>query len=108
MNKHAGDVEKATETPGRAGCRTSSTSTFATSFCGPRTPCAPVRARVPTMPDELREPMHGIGFHFGDDSPETDASPPAVLALAEHLTGVAITPQLPAGTAFTCGSVEIR
>ncbi|MEU0275190.1 DUF6461 domain-containing protein [Streptomyces sp. NPDC006307] len=29
-------------------------------------------------------------------------------ALAEHLTGVALTPELLDGTTFTCGSVEVR
>ncbi|MFE5620828.1 DUF6461 domain-containing protein [Streptomyces virginiae] len=36
-----------------------------------------------------------IGFHVDDDAPETgtDLSSPAAFALAEHLTGVAITPE---------------
>ncbi|MFE1029718.1 DUF6461 domain-containing protein [Streptomyces sp. NPDC058818] len=61
-----------------------------------------------TTPDELLDVMHSIGFHFGDNSPETDVSPLAAFALAQYLTGVAITPELLEGTAFTCGSVVVR
>ncbi|MGW1029311.1 DUF6461 domain-containing protein [Streptomyces sp. NPDC002577] len=61
-----------------------------------------------TTPDELLDVMHRIGFHFGEEAPETDLSAPAAFALAEHLTGVAITPELLLDTTFTCGSVEVR
>lgn len=62
-----------------------------------------------TTPDELLDVMTRIGFHF-DDVPETemDLSSPAAFALAEHLTGVAITPELLQSTSFTCASVQIR
>ncbi|WP_327337338.1 DUF6461 domain-containing protein [Streptomyces sp. NBC_01324] len=59
-------------------------------------------------PDELLDVMEGIGFHFDDDDPETDLSAPAAFALAEHLTGVAITPALLQETTFTCATVKIR
>ncbi|MFE0380808.1 DUF6461 domain-containing protein [Streptomyces inhibens] len=61
-----------------------------------------------TTPDELLDVMHNIGFHFGEDSPETDVSPLAAFALAQHITGVAITPELLEGTTFTCCSAEVR
>ncbi|MEU3528881.1 DUF6461 domain-containing protein [Streptomyces sp. NPDC038707] len=65
-----------------------------------------------TTPDELLDVMHGIGFPLGDegeaDAPGTDLSAPAAFALAEHLTGVAVTPELLERTAFTCGSVRVR
>ncbi|MFH8582235.1 DUF6461 domain-containing protein [Streptomyces zaomyceticus] len=61
-----------------------------------------------TEPDELRDVMEGIGFHFDDDDPEKDLSAPAAFALAEHLTGVAVTPALLQDTTFTCTTVKIR
>jgi hypothetical protein len=63
-----------------------------------------------TTPDELLDVMVRIGFHVDDDAPEseTDLSSPAAFALAEHLTGVAITPELLQDTTFTCATVQIR
>lgn len=63
-----------------------------------------------TTSDELLDVMTRIGFHFDDDAPETemDLSSPAAFALAEHLTGVAITPELLQDTTFTCATVQIR
>ncbi|WP_328303261.1 DUF6461 domain-containing protein [Streptomyces sp. NBC_00435] len=62
-----------------------------------------------TTPDELLDVITRIGFHV-DDAPETeiDLSSPAAFALAEHLTGVAITPELLQDTTFTCATVRIR
>jgi Family of unknown function (DUF6461) len=60
-----------------------------------------------TTPDERLDLMHRIGFHFGEDSPETDLSSLAAFALAEHLTGVTLTPELLQETTFTCGSAGI-
>ncbi|KKZ75059.1 DUF6461 domain-containing protein [Streptomyces showdoensis] len=59
-------------------------------------------------PDDLLDVMERIGFHFEDDDPETELSSPAAFALAEHLTGVAITPTLLQATTFTCATVRIR
>ncbi|WP_432105686.1 DUF6461 domain-containing protein [Streptomyces sp. bgisy091] len=59
-------------------------------------------------PDGLLDVMRRTGFHFDDDDPETDLSSPAAFALAEHLTGVAITPELLRSTTFTCATVLIR
>jgi hypothetical protein len=59
-----------------------------------------------TAPDEHLDLMHRIGFHFGEEEPETDLSPQAAFALAEHLTGVALTPELLHETTFTCGSAR--
>ncbi|MFI7354807.1 DUF6461 domain-containing protein [Streptomyces avidinii] len=63
-----------------------------------------------TTPDELLDVMTRIGFHVDDDAPETerDLSSAAAFALAEHLTGVAITPELLQDTTFTCATVRIR
>ncbi|MBM7439342.1 DUF6461 domain-containing protein [Streptomyces sp. HB132] len=61
-----------------------------------------------TASDELVDVMQRIGFHFGEDAPETDLSSPAAFALAEHLTGIAITPTLLEDTTYTCATVEIR
>ncbi|MGW6704656.1 DUF6461 domain-containing protein [Streptomyces sp. NPDC054956] len=62
------------------------------------------------VPDELLDVMTDIGFHFGNNAPEadTDLSSPAAFALAEHITGVAITSKLLQDTTFTCATVHIR
>ncbi|MGW5781966.1 DUF6461 domain-containing protein [Streptomyces sp. NPDC003863] len=39
---------------------------------------------------------------------ETDLLSPAAFALAEYLTGVAVTPALLQDTTFTCATVKIR
>lgn len=65
-------------------------------------------SRWGTTPDDLVDVMHRIGFHFGPEIRETDLSVPAAFALAEHLTGIPITPELLEETTFTCGSVPIR
>ncbi len=61
-----------------------------------------------SAPDELVDVMQDIGFHFGEDAPETDLSSPAAFALAEHVTGVAVTPALLEDTTFSCFTVRIR
>ncbi|MFD8643554.1 DUF6461 domain-containing protein [Streptomyces zaomyceticus] len=61
-----------------------------------------------TEPDGLLDVMRRIGFHLDDDFPERDLSSPAAFALAEHLTGVAVTPTLLDVTMFTCATVKIR
>ncbi|MYV56088.1 DUF6461 domain-containing protein [Streptomyces sp. SID3212] len=63
-----------------------------------------------TTPDVFLDVMTRIGFHVDEDAPETerDLSSPAAFALAEHLTGIAITPELLQDTAFTCATVQIR
>ncbi|MEV0915904.1 DUF6461 domain-containing protein [Streptomyces sp. NPDC049967] len=61
-----------------------------------------------TGPDELLDVMERIGFHLDEEAPETDLSSPAAFALAEHLTGVAITPALLQETTFTCATVQIQ
>ncbi|MFJ4503275.1 DUF6461 domain-containing protein [Streptomyces sp. NPDC088864] len=61
-----------------------------------------------TAPDELLDVMRRIGFHFDDDDPETDLSSPAAFALAEHLTGIALTPALLQDTTFTCATTRTR
>jgi hypothetical protein len=63
-----------------------------------------------TNPDELLEVMHHSGFQFWDEISDTadHLAAEAAFALAEHLTGVRITPELLKDTAFVCGSAEIR
>ncbi|MEU1203298.1 DUF6461 domain-containing protein [Streptomyces sp. NPDC005813] len=63
-----------------------------------------------TTPDELLDAMHRSGFQFWDETSDT-AEPlaaEAAFALAEHLTGVHITPELLRDATFVCGSTEIR
>lgn len=62
-----------------------------------------------TTPDALLDAMHHIGFQFGDEISDTadDLDTEAAFALAEHLTGVRITPELLRDTTFICGSAEI-
>ncbi|MGX1270832.1 DUF6461 domain-containing protein [Streptomyces phaeoluteigriseus] len=62
-----------------------------------------------TTPDEHLEAMHRIGFQFWAETSDTaeNLSEPAAFALAEHLTGVRITPELLHATTFTCGSATI-
>lgn len=63
-----------------------------------------------TTPDELLEAMHHSGFQFWDETSDTAEilAAEAAFALAEHLTGVRITPGLLQDTTFICGSAEIR
>lgn len=63
-----------------------------------------------TTPDELLEVMHHSGFQFWDETSDTadHLAAEAAFALAEHLTGVRITPELLQDTTFVCGSAEIR
>ncbi|MFJ9033220.1 DUF6461 domain-containing protein [Streptomyces sp. NPDC102274] len=61
-------------------------------------------------PDEPLEAMHRIGFQFWAETSDSDEnlSTAAAFALAEHLTGVRVTPELLHETTFTCGSARIR
>ncbi|MEU8508721.1 DUF6461 domain-containing protein [Streptomyces brevispora] len=61
-----------------------------------------------STPDGLRDVMERIGFPLEEEAPETDLSSPAAFALAEELTGVAVTPALLRDTTFTCATVRIR
>ncbi|WP_251056677.1 DUF6461 domain-containing protein [Streptomyces sp. ISL-94] len=61
-----------------------------------------------TAPDELLDVMQRIGFHLEEENPETDLSSPAAFPLAEHLTGIAITPALLQDTTFTCATIQIQ
>ncbi|WP_256356325.1 DUF6461 domain-containing protein [Streptomyces sp. PKU-EA00015] len=47
---------------------------------------------------------------FWEETSDTaeNLSVPAAFALAEHLTGIRITPELLQETTFTCGSAKIR
>ncbi|MBV1938753.1 hypothetical protein KUF83_19620 [Streptomyces sp. BV286] len=63
-----------------------------------------------TTPDELLDAMHHSGFQFWDETSDTaeHLATEAAFALAEHLTGVRITPEILQDTTFACGSAEIR
>lgn len=63
-----------------------------------------------TTPDELLQPMHDIGFQFWAETSDTAdvLAGPAAFALAEHLTGVRVTPELLRETTFVCGSATFR
>lgn len=61
-----------------------------------------------STPDALLGAMQHIGFPFGEDEAETDLPSLAAFALAEHLTGVTLTPALFRDTTFTCATVRIR
>lgn len=65
--------------------------------------------RSGTTPDELLDAMHHSGFQFWDEVSDTadSVAVEAAFALAEHLTGVRVTPELLRDTAFVCGSAEI-
>ncbi|MFC8290653.1 DUF6461 domain-containing protein [Streptomyces sp. NPDC057242] len=69
-------------------------------------PMAPER-RWGTAPDELLDVMRQVGFHLDVEDPEPDFYHQAAFALAEHLTGVAVTPALLRDTTFTCATVRI-
>ncbi|MFF1482251.1 DUF6461 domain-containing protein [Streptomyces sp. NPDC058301] len=63
-----------------------------------------------TTPDDLLAAMHHCGFQFWDEISDTaeHLAAEAAFALAEHLSGVRITPELLQDTTFICGSAEIR
>ncbi|MFE5138351.1 DUF6461 domain-containing protein [Streptomyces fagopyri] len=62
-----------------------------------------------TTPDELLDAMHHSGFQFWDETSDTAEclATGAAFALADHLTGVRITPELLRDTVFVCGSAKI-
>ncbi|WLQ53885.1 DUF6461 domain-containing protein (plasmid) [Streptomyces poriferorum] len=72
-------------------------------------PAAPDR-RWGTTPDELLEAMRHCGFQLWNETSATaeHLAAEAAFALAEHLTGVRITPELLQNTPFNCGSAQIR
>ncbi|MGW2543051.1 DUF6461 domain-containing protein [Kitasatospora sp. NPDC001574] len=61
-----------------------------------------------TAPDEFPDVMKQTGFHLKEEVPETDLSSSAAFALAEHPTGIAITPTLLQDTLFTYATVRSR
>ncbi|GAQ69761.1 DUF6461 domain-containing protein [Streptomyces turgidiscabies] len=62
-----------------------------------------------TTPDDLLDAMRHCGFQFGDEISDTAdfLGVEASFALAEHLTGVRVTPELLRETTFVCGSAGI-
>ncbi|MEV4804052.1 DUF6461 domain-containing protein [Nonomuraea sp. NPDC049421] len=55
-----------------------------------------------SAPDELVETMRRAGFDLGDDI-DRGIHDKAAFALAEHLTGVRLTPQLLEEATYLCG-----
>ncbi|MET8862014.1 DUF6461 domain-containing protein [Nonomuraea sp. NPDC004580] len=55
-----------------------------------------------SAPDELVETMRQVGFDLGDDI-DRGIHDKAAFALAEHLTGVKLTPQSLEGSTYLCG-----
>ncbi|WP_405682332.1 DUF6461 domain-containing protein [Streptomyces sp. NBC_01238] len=71
----------------------------------------PTPGRTFGVPNKaLLEAMHHCGFQFWNETSDTaeHLAAEAAFALAEHLTGVRITPELLQNTPFICGSAEIR
>ncbi|MFF0746660.1 DUF6461 domain-containing protein [Streptomyces sp. NPDC004111] len=66
--------------------------------------------RSGTCADDLLEVIRHLGFVFPEEPSDTDddLAVPAAFALAEHLTGLRITPALLRDTTFICGTAEIR
>lgn len=62
--------------------------------------------RIGTHPDELLPVMGAVGFPFGGESADRSGVIVAAFALAEHVTGVLLRPDLLRGTTFTCGSID--
>ncbi|MFJ6572328.1 DUF6461 domain-containing protein [Streptomyces sp. NPDC091292] len=61
-----------------------------------------------TTPDELLDAMHDCGFQFWSETSDTAEflCDKAAFALAEHLTGVRLTPDLLQDTTYVCRSVK--
>ncbi|MEO3874031.1 DUF6461 domain-containing protein [Nonomuraea sp. B12E4] len=55
-----------------------------------------------SAPDELSAMMQRVGFDLGDDI-DRSIHDKAAFALAEHLTGVKLTPQLLEESTYLCG-----
>ncbi|MGW3326180.1 DUF6461 domain-containing protein [Streptomyces virginiae] len=72
--------------------------------------------RSGTRADDLLDVIRRLGFTFPEEPTETDddlAVPAAfalalALALAEHLTGIRVTPALLQDTTLICGTTEFR
>ncbi|MFJ4874046.1 DUF6461 domain-containing protein [Streptomyces sp. NPDC088745] len=65
--------------------------------------------RSGTRADDLLEEIRHLGFAFPEEPTDTDAdlAVPAAFALAEHLTGLRVTPTLLRDTSFVCGTAEV-
>ncbi|WP_423832649.1 DUF6461 domain-containing protein [Streptomyces manipurensis] len=61
-----------------------------------------------TTPDALLDVMERMGFPLDEETPEEDLSAPAAFALAEHLTGIAVTPELLRDTTFACATLRLH
>ncbi|MFD3776351.1 DUF6461 domain-containing protein [Streptomyces sp. NPDC058612] len=63
-----------------------------------------------TRAGDLVDVIRRLGFAFSEEPTETDdnLAVPAAFALAEHLTGIRITPALLQDTTFICGTAEFR
>ena len=66
--------------------------------------------RSGTRADDLLDVIRRLGFTFPEEPTETDddLAVPAAFALAEHLTGIRVTPALLQDATYTCGTAEFR
>ncbi|MEV4224863.1 DUF6461 domain-containing protein [Nonomuraea sp. NPDC049725] len=62
-------------------------------------------SRHGSSPDELVEVMQRVGFDLAGDDSVSDNHDKAAFALAEHVTGVKLTPQLLEESTYLCGLV---
>ena len=58
-----------------------------------------------STPDAVADVMREVGFDLREDGDNTEHCTAAALALAEHLTGVRLTPELLEASTYTCGIV---
>ncbi|MFE2551958.1 DUF6461 domain-containing protein [Streptomyces sp. NPDC059355] len=66
--------------------------------------------RSGTRADDLLDVVRRLGFTFPEEPTDTDddLAVPAAFALAEHLTGIRVTPALVRNTTFSCGTADFR
>ncbi|MEV8456470.1 DUF6461 domain-containing protein [Streptomyces sp. NPDC052095] len=67
-------------------------------------------SRFGTRADDLLDVIRRLGFAFPEEPTETDddLAVPAAFALAEHITGIRVTPALLRDTTFVCGTADFR
>jgi hypothetical protein len=64
--------------------------------------------REGSTPDAVTDIMRQVGFDLDEDSDNADHCVAAALALAEHLTGVRLTPELLERATYLCGIAPTR
>ncbi|MFE0580551.1 DUF6461 domain-containing protein [Streptomyces sp. NPDC058874] len=66
--------------------------------------------RTGTRANDLLDVIRHLGFTFPEEPTKTDdgLAVPAAFALAEHITGIRVTPDLLQDTTFICGTADFR